>query len=1386
MPINRTYQGKVLEAHWVKGNKHERTQQHSDKELAKSLKTHLSIYHCAIDYYLACFAALAQGSEVESLQNLHLRVKEAWDGHTYRRGGDGKGFKALLKKHLPHLIQDNMSFQDACDTLIERREGNEQTLHLALEALLHDLGGGSSIQQAGRSYLPYFCNPNTNANYPRSSLILQRDNAKKELPPLLYQADETDSRKLRDNYCLHHFVNLNPSADPKSGEQTRDLLISFNQHLSDEKIITAQQAADNETAINELDIDELSFPSYMGASAKGAEKNRFYAFALFKLLPYSSDRFATLRSTYPEPQEAKGQKKISAQKQKELEYEAHLQSLGEDPILLARGERNYIFQSFSSRFSKQARSESPAWIELDISAFKEALKTLNQIEQKTTERLNLLEELQSKVQFYKQGKGSAANPDEPVTFAKDPRLGENLQLWQDLKEQATSEATSEFGTNTIRHRSIKGWRDLRPKLQRYIDRHPNATQQDIIDNVWNPFQTKNKNIGDTLLFHTLADPKYHPLWKEIDDSETTNWLKNQWSHDLITDLVHYDTLLTDVEDLKANLHIKLTPAHIKHSRRPIMLSDFTGSSKVVHLSRDEERPSLVTSIYAKKNDSTDYTQERIELCYSAPRLLRDNISGSENRTLLQPLVKGLGLETPDPKTVAPKPKELAVALMPDFAKKHSKKDTRFLLNFPAQLNTEWISNQLGKEIRWKGQFVGTKDEHLYLQWPETIRKGIDGWWTNPEIIANGFTVFSVDLGLKTAAAYTTLKIVCDTSKIPKNKDRYKRMIGHDGTRQWFAYPVARGTLRLPGEDAKVLRPEKTKSSDKSLKRKTEFGGSTGRKATNKETEEFLQQIDNIQKTLAEQNEGLSKRLIEDAQDKTPEHIAAQNDLLLKAVKQVQGHLSNMHYILALSKRDDLLEVNPDELNDRQKKRLESAIQIKTTGDHTQTENYISNLQNQLKQLLTFIANGVLPQRDFNWVIKQGEPFKLNIGEEKTDFTPYSLVREQRSQGEKEAAHHSDESARMIRYQRGLSASRIEQLEDLRRRMSSLQRELNRAPGEEMKIGYGRFSGNIPETCPEILEKLDNLKDQRVKQTAHLILTQALALRLKKQKTPSGQRADYLHGEYEKIPGAECSDFIVIEDLNRYLTTQGKTKAENRKLMQWSHRAIAGTLKELCEPFGIPLVTAAAGYSSRFCATTSRPGFRATTITQKNLDHFILNKFREKDADPLEKKLADQIDNALQNNPNKHLQLLIPTDGGTMFVPVVTDKKDRNDFPVSQADINASHNVGLRAIAAPSRLDILHKLRVIGAHKPRRDNIREKNAYTTKQTLTPTQGEFSKEIRGKKYTNFFHLGSSPLPVKQDKATLSDSAEHIASGLGLWKYVKDERLNQCYEINKQRLE
>ncbi|MEI8064743.1 MAG: type V CRISPR-associated protein Cas12b, partial [Verrucomicrobiota bacterium] len=374
---------------------------------------------------------------------------------------------------------------------------------------------------------------------------------------------------------------------------------------------------------------------------------------------------------------------------------------------------------------------------------------------------------------------------------------------------------------------------------------------------------------------------------------------------------------------------------------------------------------------------------------------------------------------------------------------------------------------------------------------------------------------------------------------------------------------------------------------------------------------------------------------------------------------------------------------------------------------------------------------------------------------------------------------TDSRPKHLAGQRGLSMERIEQLESLRQRCQSLNRALMQTPGQPAKLGRSKRGIELPDPCPELLDRLENLKEQRINQTAHLILAQALGVRLRLHTSDSSTRQRCaIHGEYEKF--RDPVDFLVLENLDRYLASQGRSRTENSRLMKWCHRQILGKLKQLCEPYGLRVLETPAAYSSRFCSLTGVAGFRAVELTPDNRVDFRWRKHLERLADPVRAKklnreereesqqvktIFDALDrlNAelLSKRPArpKWRTLLAPVAGGPLFVPMRGN--------VQQADINAAINLGLRAVAAPEINDIHIRIRSERKGEKifvRANNIREKARWgASPPEILIADSKSRTVLQAEARPNFFaDIG----PVANfDRAEVSGQVG-FASGRGLW--------------------
>lgn len=394
---------------------------------------------------------------------------------------------------------------------------------------------------------------------------------------------------------------------------------------------------------------------------------------------------------------------------------------------------------------------------------------------------------------------------------------------------------------------------------------------------------------------------------------------------------------------------------------------------------------------------------------------------------------------------------------------------------------------------------------------------------------------------------------------------------------------------------------------------------------------------------------------------------------------------------------------------------------------------------------------------------------------------------------------TDDRKTLLAGQRGLSMQRIEQLEGLRQRCQSLNRALMQTPGEPANLGRSKRGIELPDPCPELLERLEALKDQRVNQTAHLILAQALGVRLRAHTKDAATRAAQdIHGEYERISGREPVDFLVLENLDRYLATQGRSRSENSRLMKWCHRAILGKLKQLCEPYGLRVLETPAAYSSKFCSLTGCAGFRAVEVNPDDAKSFRWKKHLDRLEDTTRKLTADERRESetvkqvfdqlaelnkdlIENRPArpKWRTLLVPQQLGPIFVPM-------RGNPM-QADINAAINLGLRAIASPDA-DGIH-LRIRAARDGesfvvRAENAREKARWKAgvPKIVVADETERKKLLADARLNFFFDHGAV---ATFDHAEIAGVNAPVVSSRGLWGSINQRDWARCQELNDIRM-
>jgi len=1358
---------------------------------------HHAIFQDAINYYLVALGSLV-GDQAEAgdrlARDLRERLASAWTQFP-RIDAHRKKANSLRKSLTNWLGLDHgASLEEAFATVLDGNLADSRTRYLAMALLLDKCSGDAAIQQGGRGYLPRFCAADASPSYDFSAETLKAASGYDRLAEALHgesPLEGTQLAALANDLQLSWTVKLQPGKT-FDGDEAKARLREAVEHLQktaanppNKRVAEAlqhhpQAVSELETLLKKIsDLpDQLSIPRNRKAS-----KDVTFTTLAFQFFP--SPLTADLLRLFIRRPSAKKDAKNSDSPAIDFA------ELGDDPIKLARGDRGYVFPAFTALPAWQPQSPGqPTWKEFDIAAFKEALKSLNQFHQKTIERADKLAALNSRFLYsteldapWQAAKSSAEGEEEdshPFKLAGDDRFS----LAQSLEKQLTKELNE--GAWRITHSSLRGFRDLAEKWNQLHRQRSGKVTSEELSNIVKDYQRDDKNqrsIGSLPLFLTLCEPTYWSLWLEVNEETELQRETDHRPANMLRAVADLHNLGRDLE--RAKEPIKLTPAEPTHSRRLFMFSDLAGRSKVKFL----DEPRIELSI-AHRNG--DYVSElRARVTYSAPRLHRDHLLGGEESRWLQPMTAALGITGIEPKKF---PKfESAVALMPGFTREG---ELRHLLNFPIDLDASALHEQIGNREQWTNPFHGTREKHLHLHWPGTATTDAakrSPWWSNPHFIENGFTTLSIDLGQRSAGAWALLRITAsDPRTVKPATKRPVHFIGDDGSHQWFAEIIRTGLLRLPGEDQKLVFPDG--------RRQTEPYGKRGRKARADESiDEYADALALANALLAHEPEQWI------GADRNEKSVARQNDSLIALANQRLSRLATFH-------RWSCFDPDRDEVRERRGKMIENLqkelaawtdSEINGYSDLIQEQKFaefrrragelFTHLQSQLGDLLVRLANRTVPlrQRSWQWV------FRKNADDAATRDGIYGDL--------KDNGPRPDVTP-FIRGQRGLSMARLEQLSRLRSLFLRYNRCFDRKPGEPVPFGAsdrGRESG---EPCEALLEKIDRAKEQRINQTAHEILAQALGVRLREHRIDKKDRQQRdAHGEYEKIPGREPVDFVVIEDLNRYLTSQGRAPSENSRLMKWAHRAVRDKIKMLVEePFGIPVVEVAAAYSSRFCSRTGMPGARCEEVA--DLPHFLRKHYEKKatvetgkDAssdEALYQALLSQfadLDNLnaarRRKDPKAKLHtLLLPRTGGPLFLAL--DGSQNGHGPLTQADTNAAANLGLRAVAAPTSLHLLHRLR-----SERRGevfecvtkNAREKNAYSTRQVIECEKSENSpsKKLRSADRPNFFYDPHHVAKFDRASVKIEDKEIPIAAGVGLWKSVNDRFLETIVEMNRHRI-
>ena len=1300
--MNRIYQGRVIKVEIpdkTKSTKKEITWKTLEK-WEDALWHHHQLFQDAVNYYTLTLAAMAadvcgNSPEEKALKEWVQRVRETWSSASRRAesfAGPQQRIAQLLK-----LTSNKSDFDSAARAILQSSRANPAQ---RAAAVLHLLAQKGDLNTICVDRLPWLASSAGKLNATSKAAVSSQEAKRQQVVRQFHNWQEPEALKRAPSLDLGLFLTQPPKEHVDgagAAKMLRDYFAKASKKFSELKSV---KAAFEESLTQRG--GELSVPS------PGRKPSGLYPIAaVFKFLP-SPETLAAFR---------KATQTLADAKDKELVTDA---------VADARVDDQPHFDYFTnlalvSGDGDGERDTRAVWFEFDLAAFVEAIKAPRRYIEDTMKREAAAECLRQQIAAM-EGKGQedsgADDESDPLPgFEGDERIDLLKEIVQKklawLAEVEGDEASTGSKEYEIRERTVRGFGEIK-KRWRSETAKGEVTKERLLAILSEEQAEHREDFGSAALYRELAKPENHSIWR---DAGTQPW----HADDPLAAWLDYKELQADLRDKERP--IRFTPAHPTCSPRYFIFpkkseaqpkSPGPRAPKPGLLSRhDPGQLSFTAGVALPTQRGLAPTVVRIH--YAAPRLCRDRLRAAGDSNLyeapwLQPMMEALGLdEAPDRVNFA----NCRITLQPA-------NERNIQLAFPVEVNTEKLRAAVARGAVWEKQFNLHPDgDNFYnasLRWPHEKQP------TKPPIPWHEqltcFRCLATDLGQRDAGAFARLLASCDGSL----DKRPSRFIGKTGHKTWRAALERSGLFRLPGEDAQVWRERSTldksdpEDSGKLFDFREELWGERGRPARPWEADETAELMKQLEVPVDDEKLSLLRGTWREELS-----FPEQNDKLLIALRRYQSRIARLHrwcWFLKgdekqqstarteIAECDDTRLVTPD---------LKARVEKRDPRAAAELESQLCQRLELAPRLLVRIANRILPLRGRSWHWEKHPAA--------TEENPLHHLTQ------RGPSLDSKERSVWLRGQRGLSLKRIEQIEELRKRCQSLNQTLRRKIGGKPPI---RRDESVPDPCPDLLEKLNNLKQQRINQTAHMILAEALGLCLAPpppNKKELRQKRD-LHGVYQKILDKSGEwigpvDFIVIEDLSRYRASQGRAPRENSRLMKWCHRAVRDKLKQLCEVFGLPVLETPAAYSSRFCSRSGVPGFRAVEVTAgftKQGQWAWLAGQKDEHGKPtpdaqrlleLDKQLTKaqeelERDWQEQKRPGDcpKRTLLVPSSGGLVFVPV-SDQADGADIQpaIAQADINAAINLGLRAIADPKLWTIHPRLRTQreGGNKPRKGN-----------------------------------------------------------------------------------
>ncbi len=1332
----RIYQGRIVQARFEDEN----LPQDKESALAALERTN-RLFQDAVNYHLVALAGMAEDGKETLGSRFKKQVRAIWEDLPR-----GKAGACTLQRSIARTLclPENVGFDAAVAYIFEGCDRLDVLPYVEHYIIEQTQRGEGAIQQQGRELLPKLCNPFFEGNFDYSIKERKANFGKQKLQRELNRDDITDEEiyTLAQEMDLSWVVKTLPNVN-------HDAPLYYEPEAQKEKISTSMQkllasveggklrittipkyvqSADfREKIQQELLIRKPLKGARLAKSSRGISVDVEQAGIYFMFYPGRVSA-ALLASKL-------GKEKVNNER---AEVEFDLSAMDNDPLILARGKRGYVYKGFTALPNWAASDNRMFSREWDILAFKEALKTLHGFELKTKERMKIREDFNVQREALEKGTkikssgGDDIDEEKPVVALEGDY---RFELLKKLVAEISPDPVTEYH---ISSRTLNDYEEVRALwLKREL--MGDCSSHDL-SKIVREYQAKSKRFGSQVLFAALCQDEYRPIWH---DYHALKDEKLPRSKNILRDFSNWQYLCGQVE--KYSRDVRVTAADVVASPRQMIYSDLSnfGNGKGCEFIPSCEGGLRMQVVV--RNAEGHWETTSIRVTFSAPRFLRDEMGQDagkwmvpekgENTTLpwLQPMMKALGDD------IAPVRLERTPAIGLQVRGQGS--EACYYLNFPVSLDVTALQKSLGKAARWAGQFLRGRDEKLHLHWPATYKGKNRPWWEQEK----EFTVLGIDLGLRSSVAWSLLRVsTCSTSSNSRGDELIGRLIGDSSNAKWYGYVIKQGLSRLPGEqprrvgDKKIPAVSLASPEDRRIAKL--IIEAAGAQYDENESEDVLRLGNRTLKSFKSLTSRLKTYLSFLSGLKDPGRKPA-------VLKRMADYFAYAEIIPGVC---SLLEAHQeDEVYERV---LDAA----------------EELRSKLPKYAELVTSLILPRKHGSW---KWEP------ERRKGWQGSGVMRLTEEGG---IPH------RPVFHRGGLSVARLTQLETLRQLLQSMGKVLSFVPGESVTFGRRLKDEKVIDPCPEILEKIENMREQRVNLIAHDIVAQALGVRLKSSRPHKNSGGlDVIHGEYERIPGREPVDFVVMENLSRYLTSLDRAPLENSGLMRWAHRQIVAKVTQLVEEiFGIPVVFTHAHYTSRFDSMTSEPGFRPVMLKPEYLKWLQRNgKGNECKAAAVYQAIWDEVVNARKTDK---VTLVLPhltkggelANGGELFLSQKGGK-----FTLRNADMNAATNIAWRGLAAPESLHLLHRVRMEmkkAGLVPVCDNAREKSlktgwSLTKLKSIQPDGNKISAFAVSSEWKDEYFAAYGN----------AETRAYLAYGKTLWGIMKRKQWQMCHLFNIQQL-